>query len=1244
LPARNRGAKERNNVQKATQLRSILVLSLAAIATLILVSARPLAAETNAFTLTTQVDPPGSGTVNVNPGPPYSQNQTVTLTATANPGFIFDRWILNDDTGWWDAGWDYRVEVTAAAAGYARKNKPAEFNLNFTQLWTSLGKTGTLDPNSIRVVEVDGNGDVLDDAVPFQFDRATDYNAASKAAGVLVVMMEGNTAAGATRRYHVYFDVTGKGFAAPTVTPQVVLTDGITDEGQASFKIETQTGTLFYHKQGAGFSSYNDQNGNDWITYRSSVTGAGGTFRGIPNSVSPSNGGYFHPGNKGMTTTLRNQGPLKVTIHAIEKKAPGRPKWEGLFEIYPDYATFTMLTAPYNYWVLYEGTPGGALEQNSDFLVRSDGTQTTANQSWEVDLAPEEWVFVGDPALGRSIFFANQIDDNKTDSYAPSENVMTKFGFGRTGASPQLEKDLVPRRFTFGLMNETLYDNAKTIIYNAYRDLTVNVGAAEARAGASLGTQNPVQFTITGEHTIIAQFKPAEYTVAVGVSPAESGTVTKTPNKATYTHGEQVTLAAAPLLAGYNFVEWQGDVTGSTNPVTVAVTKNMNVTAVFAQAFTVSTSANPPEGGSVILNPPGPTYAPGTQVEVTAAVNNGYTFTGWSGGLSGTENPKTITVNGNLNIVANFGQAQYTFSATSAGNGAVDWTPKKDFYASGEQVTVTATADTGYAFNGWTGDVTSNVNPLTIPIFGNTALVANFVATQTYTVVVSVPGGGGTVTANPPGPNYPAGSTVTLTAVPDTGKRFVGWAGDTSGSENPKTMTVNGNLNITAAFEDDGHPLNVTVDPPQGGTVSKQPNQTFYPVGTVVTLTATANTGWTFTGWSGDATGTNPTTTVTIEEGGSDVTASFTAPGPFTLTIGPNHGNGAGTVTVDPQKAQYQFGETVTLTAEPADGSVFTGWSGSATGTKNPLTVTMDGNKSIAATFVVVSGNPQSDNFNMCGLDPRWDEVDPLGDGSFAVNGRELRITVPEGSTHNVWSDANNAPRVMQDADNVDFEYVVKFDSAVTQNAQMQGLVIEESAGRFARFDFEYNNNTVKAYAATIYDGTARKRISIDIDPAAAVYLRVVRGGNKWIMSYSGNGVDWIDAGQFNNFVLNVTKVGVFAGNVAVSGQPAPAHTAIVDFFQNAAEGPMPEDTPLLAVNIVGGGTVTANPPADQVTCGQTVTLTAAPGLGFTFGSWSGDVTGSQPTASLLVNGPKQVTATFVGSTTRYLLLPMITR
>ena len=42
---------------------------------------------------------------------------------------------------------------------------------------------------------------------------------------------------------------------------------------------------------------------------------------------------------------------------------------------------------------------------------------------------------------------------------------------------------------------------------------------------------------------------------------------------------------------------------------------------------------------------------------------------------------------------------------------------------------------------------------------------------------------------------------------------------------------------------------------------------------------------------------------------------------------------------------------SVTITAAPSNGFEFTGWSGDASGTDNPLTVTMTGNKSITATF-----------------------------------------------------------------------------------------------------------------------------------------------------------------------------------------------------------------------------------------------------------------------------------------------------
>ena len=243
----------------------------------------------------------------------------------------------------------------------------------------------------------------------------------------------------------------------------------------------------------------------------------------------------------------------------------------------------------YPFWFLYEGTPGGQLNPTTDFLVFSNGQQINAGQTRDGDLPDEEWAYVADPNVGtgRSIFLINHKDDTKNDTYFPdTSKVMTILGFGRSASALLMENNTAPREFTFGLMDETLIDNAKPIIYNAYRDLNTSVGNAEGRAGASLGTQNPVQFTITGEHTITAQFKPAQYTLTVGVNPPETGTVVKSPDKATYNFGEQVTLTAAPTAAGYNFTGWSGDAAGSANPVTVTVTKNMNVTASFAQAFT----------------------------------------------------------------------------------------------------------------------------------------------------------------------------------------------------------------------------------------------------------------------------------------------------------------------------------------------------------------------------------------------------------------------------------------------------------------------------------------------------------------------------------------------------------------------------------------------------------------------------------------------------------------------------------
>jgi len=75
--------------------------------------------------------------------------------------------------------------------------------------------------------------------------------------------------------------------------------------------------------------------------------------------------------------------------------------------------------------------------------------------------------------------------------------------------------------------------------------------------------------------------------------------------------------------------------------------------------------------------------------------------------------------------------------------------------------------------------------------------------------------------------------------------------------------------------------------------------------------------------------------------------------GPFTLTINQSSN---GTITVNPQKAQYNMGDTVTVTATPSTGYQLTGWTGAASGTTNPVKIVMNFDKTISASFSLIPG------------------------------------------------------------------------------------------------------------------------------------------------------------------------------------------------------------------------------------------------------------------------------------------------
>ncbi len=70
-----------------------------------------------------------------------------------------------------------------------------------------------------------------------------------------------------------------------------------------------------------------------------------------------------------------------------------------------------------------------------------------------------------------------------------------------------------------------------------------------------------------------------------------------------------------------------------------------------------------------------------------------------------------------------------------------------------------------------------------------------------YSLAVNInPQGAGSVTLNPSGGTYIAGTTVTLTAVANNGYVFSSWSGDLSGNQNTATIVMNSNKTITAVF------------------------------------------------------------------------------------------------------------------------------------------------------------------------------------------------------------------------------------------------------------------------------------------------------------------------------------------------------------------------------------------------------------------------------------------------------------
>lgn len=176
-------------------------------------------------------------------------------------------------------------------------------------------------------------------------------------------------------------------------------------------------------------------------------------------------------------------------------------------------------------------------------------------------------------------------------------------------------------------------------------------------AAVALGTVSPGY----------AQSDSEPATIEITINDPEAGTVVVEPDQETYTIGTWVTLSAWPA-DGYEFDRWVGDVTAYESPITIVITGDTAIHAVFgveqSPLYSLTLIADPSGAGTIIRDPVAAEYAPGTEVTVRAFAAEGFVFEGWqtdgtigTNGELDTSEEITVVMNEDLDVTAKFAAA-----------------------------------------------------------------------------------------------------------------------------------------------------------------------------------------------------------------------------------------------------------------------------------------------------------------------------------------------------------------------------------------------------------------------------------------------------------------------------------------------------------------------------------------------------------------------------------------------------------
>jgi len=306
--------------------------------------------------------------------------------------------------------------------------------------------------------------------------------------------------------------------------------------------------------------------------------------------------------------------------------------------------------------------------------------------------------------------------------------------------------------------------------------------------------------------------------------------------------------------------------------------------------------------------------------------------------------------------------------------------------------------------------------------------------------------------------------------------------------------------------------------------------------------------------------------------------------------------SGSGTTTPAAGTSSYAAGTTVQVAVTPAAGFTFAGWSGAATGSANPLTVVMNGNKTLTATFTPVTQD-STVRINAGGA-----ATGTFGADADYSGGRTYSTTKTVDTS--LVSGTVPPQAVFQTERYGEFTYTVP--NLAPGSAQSVTLYFAETywtaAGK-RTFDVAINGTTVLgAFDIFVAAGGTNKAVARTFNAAASATGQVV-------VQFTSNG------GSDNPKVSGLT---VAAGGVA------PTSYALTVKKAGTGSG-----------TVSGTGIDCGTICTASYTSGTSVTLTATAASGSTFTGWSGACTGTA-ICTVAMSAAQTVTATFklVGTST----------